>query len=412
MLHAARLQHVLDALRTAAETASGQPDPTIRSAMISAGVEKLLAEIAGAENDSSLPERAAEVLGIFEKIGLPQDQSALMGQVILGIGKTYEQMGNNPQAYESYKQALNLAHSASDTELEAGCLRRMGRVLIRLARWSEAEENFNRSLSTYDRAQDKRGRAEVLLDLGTLHYQQGDLDSAERLYNEALEIAEESKHVSIAINARNNLGIVANIRGDIESAIAHYQSCVPLAEQNGMESHLARAYHNLGMAHADKKNWADAGDCYERALTIARKNSMGELVGTLHLNRSQMYLELGDIDMAAVSCGRALNLFTNSHDRLSEAEAYRVLGGIFARRNDEITSTEMFKQSLEIAQEAPAPLEIAETHRAMGIALERLGKRERAEEALTKSLDYFEQAHAQKDVASVQEDLNRIRGSS
>ncbi len=412
MLHAARLQHVLDALRTAAEKASGQSDPTIRSAVISAGVEKLLAEIAGAENDYSLPERAAEVLGIFEKIGLPQDQSALMGQVILGIGKTYEQMGNNPQAYESYKQALNLAHSASDTELEAGCLRRMGRVLIRLTRWSEAEENFNRSLSIYDRAHDKRGRAEVLLDLGTLHYQQGDLDSAERLLSEALEIAEESKHVSIAINARNNLGIVANIRGDIESAIAHYQSCVPLAEQNGMDSHLARAFHNLGMAHADKKNWADAGDCYERALTIARKNSMGELVGTLHLNRSQMYLELNDIDMAAVSCGRALSLFTSSHDRLSEAEAYRVLGGIFARRNDEITSTEMFKRSLEIAQEAPAPLEIGETYHAWGLALERLGRQKQAVDALEKSADYFRRSHAENDVTLVQKDLTRIRGSS
>jgi len=409
MLHAARLKHVLDALRTAAETASGQSDPKIRSAVVSAGVEQLLAEIAGAENDHTLPERAAEVLGIFEKIGLPQEQSALMGQVILGIGKTYEQMGNNPQAYESSKHALDLAHAANDSELEAGCLRRMGRVLIRLTRWAEAEANFNRSLSFYDTSHDRRGRAEVLLDLGTLHYHQGDLDSAERLYNEALEIAEESKHVSLAINARNNLGIVANIRGDIESAIAHYQSCVPLAEKNGMDTHLARAYHNLGMAYADSKNWSDAGDCYERALTIARRNSMGELVGTLHLNRSQMYLELSDLDMAAVSCGRALNLFTSSHDRLSEAEAYRVLGGIFARRNDEITSMEMFKRSLEIAQEAPAPLEIGETYRAMGNALERLGKRKRAEEALEKSLEYFEQAHAKNDASAAQGDLARIR---
>ena len=183
MLHAARLQHVLDALRTAAEKASGQSDPTIRSAVISAGVEKLLAEIAGAENDYSLPERAAEVLGIFEKIGLPQDQSALMGQVILGIGKTYEQMGNNPQAYESYKQARNLAHSASDTELEAGCLRRMGRVLIRLTRWSEAEENFNRSLSIYAQADDKRGRARSS-SIWAQHYQQGRSRLAERLLSE------------------------------------------------------------------------------------------------------------------------------------------------------------------------------------------------------------------------------------
>jgi tetratricopeptide (TPR) repeat protein len=105
-------------------------------------------------------------------------------------------------------------------------------------------------------------------------------------------------------------------------------------------------------------------------------------------------------------------LFTSSHDRLSEAEAYRVLGGIFARRNDEITSTEMFKRSLEIAQEAPAPLEIGETYHAWGLALERLGRQKQAVDALEKSADYFRRSHAENDVTLVQKDLTRIRGSS
>jgi tetratricopeptide (TPR) repeat protein len=409
MLHAARLRHVLDALRAAAQASAEESDPQMRSSIIEAGVEQLLAEIAEAENGDDLPGRASQVLGLFEQIGLPEDQSGLMGQVILGLGKTYERMGNNPQAYESYKNALGLAQATNDAILQAGCLRRMGRVLVRMARWAEALEHFNRSLQLFDDANDRAGRAAVLLDLGILHYQQGNLDQAESRYNEALEIAEEDDHVSIAINARNNLGIVANIRGDAERAIAHYQSCVPLAEQAGMDTHLARAYHNLGMAHADRRSWQEAGDCYERALRIARANSMAELVATVQLNRSEMYLELGDVDMAAVSCGSALSIYNAAHHRLGEAEAYRVLGRIFARRSDEITAGEMFNQSLAIAREAPAPLELGETYHAMGLAWERLGKTEEAAEALEEAVQHFEEVQAIRDLDMARADLERVR---
>jgi tetratricopeptide (TPR) repeat protein len=410
MLHAARLQHVLDALKTAAEASSGEPDPQIRTALIEAGVEQLLAEISGAEGaDQNLPEKASQVLGLFEKIGLPEDQSALMGQVILGIGKTYERMGNNPQAYESYTQALSLVNQTGDLPAQAGCLRRIGRVLVGMARWVEAKENLDSAIELYDSAGDRKGRAAVLLDMGTLYYRQGDLDEAEARYNEALEIAEDENDVSLKINARNNMGIVANIRGDTDQAIAHYRSCVPLAEQPGMEPHAARAQHNLGKAYAARQHWQQAGDCYERGLRIAREQSMGQLVGVFHLNRSEMYLELSDIDMAAVSCGRALNVFTSSQNRLGEAKVYQVLGGIFARRADEITAMEMFKRSLEITQDVPAPLEIAETFYAMGMAYERLGNVPEAISAIEQAVTHFEQVHAEADRTRAEQDLARLR---
>ena len=213
------------------------------------------------------------------------------------------------------------------------------------------------------------------------------------------------------MNARNNLGIVANIRGDTESAIAHYQSCVPLAEGSGLEAHLARTYHNLGIAYADRKDWSDAGDYYERALKLAQRHSIAETLSAVHLSRSHMYFQLGDLAMAAVACGRALSIYNSSHHRLGEAEAYRVLGGIFAKRGEEITAVEMFKRSLEMAQEAPAPLEIGETYHAMGLAYEVLGKPENAVAALGNAVKHFEQVQAESDLVRARADLDRLRGS-
>ena len=410
MLQPARLHSALEALRAAAEASRKEHDPKLRAALIEARVEELLAEVASAVESENLPHYASMVLRVFEEIGLPKEQKALMGQAVLGLGKTYERLGDNANAYDAYTRALSLAREMNDDALIAGCLRRMGRVMMRMTRWEEASAHFRESYEIYQRIDDRRGSAETLCDIGSLHYHQGDLAQAEARYNEALEMAEELNHTSLIINLTNNMGIIANVRGDLESAIAHYQRCIPLAEQAQREPMVAQAYHNLGMAYADRGEWRTAGDYYERALHLARKHSIVTILGTLHLNKAEMYLEFCDIDMAAVSCGRALNIFRSSQNRLGEAEAYRVLGSIFALRHDEITSAEMFNQSLTITKEAGAPLEIAETYRAMGLGYERLGHTDEAIKALEEARKYFDQVQALSDLQATEKDLARLRG--
>jgi len=412
MLQPVRLKRALEALRAAAQKSAATHDPKLRDAVVNSKVEELLAEIAGAAESEGLLQHAAQIFQLFEEIGLPREHSELMGQVIQGIGKTYERLGDAAHAYEAYEHALRLAREVKDDTLAAGCLRRMGRVMTRMARWDAAAEHFAESQRIQRRIRDRKGTAETLCDVGSLHYQKGDLDEAQKSYGKALELAEDLEHTALIINLRNNLGIVANVRGDVDTAIAHYQSCIPLAEQAGLEPLLAQAWHNLGMAYADRYQWKEAGDCYEKAMRLARKHSIANILGAVHLNRAEMYEELGDIDMAAVACGRALSIFAASQNVLGEAEVYRVLGKIFSRRNDPITSMEMFNLSLDMVKEVGAPLETAETYLAMGLAYERMDYLDDAIRAVEAALPYFEQVQARADREAAEEHLARLKGRS
>jgi len=411
MLQAERLKRALEALRVTVQQAA-EADPALRAALVGTSVEELMAEITSAMESESFPHHGALALRVFEEIGLPEEQPELMGQIIRGIGRAHERLGNTSEAYEAYQRALNLAEGAKDDALAAGCLRRMGRVMMNMAQWDSASELLGKSDAIYQRIEDRNGHAEALCDIGSLHFQKGELSDAEKAYKQALEAAEELEDVTLIINLKSNLGIIANVRGDVANAIEQYQGCAALANQAQKEPLLAQAYHNLGMAYADRREWSNACECYEKALELARKHGLASIVGTAHLNKAEMYLELGDLTMASVDCGRALSMFKTTRDSLSEAEVYRVLGDVFARRGNEVVALKMFNQCLEMTKIANAPLETAETYRAMGEAYERLGHTQQAISALEHALRYFGQVEARGDYEATEKLLARLRSSA
>lgn len=408
MLQPDRIQFALKALRTSVQN-SALNDPELRAALAGTTVEELLSEVASALESESFPKHAALALRVFEEIGLPKDQPQLMGAIIQGIGKAHERLGNSSEAYDAYQRALNLAESAKDESLAAGCLRRMGRVMTRMAQWQTATELLDKSENIYKTLDDRLGHAETLCDIGSLNYQKGNLPEAEAAYRDALKAAEEVDDITLVINLENNLGVLANIRGDLDSAIEHYKTSASMAEKIRNESLLAQAHHNLGMAYADRGDWPNAGTSYEKALELAHRNGIANVIGTVHLNRGEMYLELGDTTSASVACGRALSMFRTTRDRLGEAEVYRVLGDVFVRRGNEVTAMKMFDQCLEMTKLANAPLETAETYRAMGRAHERLGHPSQAIEAYQEASSLFRKIKAQGDADAVEKALERLR---
>ena len=401
-------REVLAALGSVARATAAETDPKVRAAVVTAKVQQLMSEIGCDTETEELPRNASRVLTLFEEVGLPREQSR-MGHIIMGIGKTYERLGNNADAYNTYNRALVHAERGGDKALEAGCLRRMGRVKMRMSQWKLAEEHLARSQELYSGMSDTKGEAETLCDLGSLHYSKGRLDDAAEQYNRSLELAETLEHHVLEINVKNNLGVIANVRGEVETAISHYMGCVPLAEKLENKVLLAQAYHNLGMAYADRKNWNAAGDAYDKALRLAKEESVASILGTVYLNKAQMFMELNDTEMAAISCGKALTIFKKAEDPLGEAEVYRTLASIYVQRKDEITATELYLQSLHLTEEAGVLLEMAETCRAMAEGMEELGHVGQAIEAWEKAVRYFADAGAEGDKASAEKELERLQ---
>jgi tetratricopeptide (TPR) repeat protein len=408
MVRPERLKQILSSLRTAIGDSSGSAEGNTIPASIESALAELLLEIESAEVGDNFTRHAGLVLKTFEEIGLPNAQPDSTGQILQGIGRTYERLGDTANAYDAYSRALEFATQANDVSLAAGCRRRMGRIMTNTADFDTAERHLTASRLEYEKLNDKLGKAQVICDIGSLYFQRGEIDRAESAYLEALTVAEESGSKRTIINLHNNLGILSNVRGVTDKAIEQYEQSRKLAEELGDDTLLAQVRHNLGMAYADKREWAAANEHYEQTLEIARQKGLGPLVAITYLNKAQLYVELSDLTQAAESCGKALCVFRQSGDKLGEAEAYRILGDVFARRGNEVTAMRMLDFSLEITMRANSPLEIGESHRAKGAVAERLGRKDEAIESYKQALTYFERCSAERDCEDMRRRLEQM----
>jgi tetratricopeptide (TPR) repeat protein len=408
MIHPDRLKAVLSVLRSSIQESIRTNDESLVEETIDAAVAELLIDISDADQHDGFTRHASLVLRTFEEMGLPDIEPGLIGEIVQGIGKTYERLGDTPSAGEAYTRALKLADDAGDEVLAAGCRRRMGRVLTGTADLSSAEELLQTSLATYESIDDKTGIAQTLCDLGVLYFQRGEVDEAEKTYLRALTFSDDIGDPTLSVSLHNNLGVIADVRGDTDSAINQYDAGVTLAERSGDEALLAEAYLNLGTIREKAEDWSGANQMFGLALDLARSNGAGRIIGAAHLGKSLVYIGVSDLAQAAVSCGKALSIYSSVNDKIGQAKCYRVLGDIFARRGDSVPALKMLNQSISISQLSRASLEAATSQRTMGLIYERLEQNAEAADSFVEAISGFDTCGAQRDKLQTEADLARV----
>ena len=165
---------------------------------------------------------------------------------------------------------------------------------------------------------------------------------------------------------------------------------------------LARAYHNLGMTHADLRDWNAAMACFDSAYNLADEQGQLDVVANVLLSRAEMLLDLGDCSMSASFCGRVLEVYKKTGNRIGEADTYRLLGRAFTLRHDWTSATGLFRDSIRLNEEFSHPLGLAEAHRDLGRMHAARGHVTDARASYESALAGFRRLGAQADVAAVE----------
>jgi len=183
----------------------------------------------------------AAALNIFRRLG---DQRREL-RALIGMGEMEAALGN-PAAFDTARQAEQLATDLGDEPARATAFRTTGRVLERRGDLLEALGAYEASTAIWGQLGDRKARSVSLNSEGIIYGRMGDSERAIARFQESLVLARASSNRVDALYPLNNLGIAYKDVGKFDKSLDTYKEA--LAEQrrsNNIEGQ-AVVLNNMG----------------------------------------------------------------------------------------------------------------------------------------------------------------------
>jgi CHAT domain-containing protein len=159
----------------------------------------------------------------FEDLSEQQDTLAVVGDVLLGMGK-------NREAKECLERSLTLSEATKSPWFEIAALLGLGRAHLALGETAQAVRRFEAALKMARQAGNVRDEADALAQLGRCYLRLGSAGKARQHLNSALETAARINLVEVALAAHRELAAMASREGHYASAFEHLQSAAATVE--------------------------------------------------------------------------------------------------------------------------------------------------------------------------------------
>jgi putative nucleotidyltransferase with HDIG domain len=296
-------------------------------------------------------------------------------------------------------------------ELKAEVLRRIGNVHYYRGDLDVAAQLYQASCAEAENRGAVRDVASALNGQAVAYQGLGQLDNAEACYLRALMAAEEVGYSRLAVMIEQNLATIASTQGDSALALRRYQSAMQRYEASGDVQGLAGVLNNIGMLYSDLRQWERAEAAFERALMYAQQRQDSEVVGTIQLNRADMFVQQERFDDARLCCDQAFELFGVLGSKLGLGEAYRVYGAIFRASGKLQLADAHLGAVAELAEAADYLLLHAEALMEHALVFLDMGRNVDALRALNRASSLFGELRARRELLDVEKRLDALERS-
>lgn len=313
-------------------------------------------------------------------------------------GQTFALLGLVDEAAESYEQALALSQELQDDISRARALRQLGNLKLRQSKWKEAIACFEQSYRMCQDHGEILDEAYALNSLAAAYFHTAAWRKMETACEHALALADKVNDADLTACVYNNLGAMHNLHGRGDKALAALQKSLPLFEKLGDRRGMAETYNNMGTAYRDKEFWQEAGKCYARSLELARQSGDVMVEAQVSLNRVELYLLMHDLEMAEKQCQLALRTFHGLEHKSGEADACRLLGVFYTRKDNLGLAKKYLDEALQLCAHYENPLGLAETHKSFAEYWRGKGNAKSERKHLLKALEQYQSLKAQREI--------------
>lgn len=319
-------------------------------------------------------------------------------------GQAQEWQGRWKHAEESYRIAASRAHSLRSRRV---IQMRLATLLQQLGRPTEALEMGKHAVAEARQAEDKDELAAALNALTALYRQRGDVEAANETVLESSRIrSDHGAPVEKTAHDYHQQGL-ALIRRDPEEALQFLSTAVSLWENAGDVLHTSIALNSLAEAHRICGKYHDAEKAVMRSLAISPR-ARGRAYSLTLLSRIQRHLD--NVDRAREAIDEACAIYERLGDELGFFSSMVEKSDV-ARMRGDAESAEKLLQT--VVNRSQADLKIK------GIAFDKLGgfylqsgRYEEAVQSYEESLRIFRQLGDEKHIATLENNLARVRQMS
>jgi putative nucleotidyltransferase with HDIG domain len=329
---------------------------------------------------------------------------------VLAQAREAEVVGNWDEAVSIYESALAECRALGGAPV-CELLRKIGLVHYYRGDFDAAATLFRRSRDIALEEQLPAALAAAKNCLGIAHQALGQLEFAETLYLEAQQLAEEVGNLHLAVMIDQNLGTICSIRGETAAALERYQ--VALQRYRSMNDDLgaARTLNNIGMAHVDLKQFDLAEEAYNAAMMAAENRRDAETLGTVQLNRADLYLKQDRFDDARACCDQAFEIFGRLGSTSGIGETYKCYGVLYRQSGKLHLAEAHLSLVAELAQQADHPLLEAEAEREQALVHLEQGRKTEALKSLNRAHRLFEDLTARRELVDIDSQLDLLERS-
>lgn len=267
---------------------------------------------------------AREALDIARSVSDAELEAQSVHQLSVSLWQT----GEYAQAKSLLKRSLERLGEEGGRHQIARTRNMIGITHLHLAENEEALEFFTAALADFAELGDARGKYTALNNWAEVSRKMGDLQTAEHAYREAIGVAEGLGSRRDHAVLHMNLASVLDMQGRTVEALALYDSVLPVFRDIEDHRDEAIALNRIGKAHHTAGRSEEALAWHLAALTVARRiRAAGEEVDALY-DLALAEQATGRIAAAVAHLKESRSLSSRIGASDEEARAARALAGV------------------------------------------------------------------------------------
>lgn len=370
-------------------------------------------------------ERERILNNVWKKEPLPEDLSIYRKDIILRdidfdtivyhaakcLGKTdYVELlydiGGSAINYGEFKRGKEILHMAlknagqKNKEFVANILRKLGNIEFYTNDFRAAQKYFNRSLNLFTQIDNKIGIVSIKNVIGAALVEEGKFYEGEIHFIQVRKMAEEVNATEMIAKANMNLGIIYNMRGLYEGAITCFQKALDANLGQDLDL-LSGIYTNFAFTYKFTQEYNTSIEYLDKALDLIRKTNNRYQKGLVYLIKAEVACLQGELSVSTALVTSAFAIFNESGDRLSTAEAYKILGMINRQSKNYDISLSYFENSRRIYEKITNPINLAETLVEMAKLYADTGEKSQARKTLGLAIRNFQKIGADTKVEHI-----------
>ncbi len=304
-----------------------------------------------------------------------------------GIGASYEAMGDDPQAFGYYQEALGAAKKSGNQDLIATNLFNVGVIASRaFHQYEKALSLLEESAQLFTKLNDEESLGIVLFNTGKVLNALGRYPKALAIFNASLRINERLRNQPALAGNLNLIGNTYAKLGENDTALSYYLKALGLNRKLNNPGEIATTLRNIGDAYCDLVQQDKAVDYYRDALRIQKEQNLRSAEAVTLTNLGALYYDLDQYDKAVAYYKESLNIGNAMNDPALIAVNLGNIGNVYGRLGESDKALSHYKQSLRLEQQLNRQSKVAVTYSNIGMEYFRLEQYERALDYLGRAL--------------------------